>query len=330
MVISATEKKVGRKNKEYMSQTIQSFCFQEKQISYIQAKIDDHNITIEKAKESLLPLEITLDNINLPDTVDKISHHLNSLTGSEDSLPKNVRFLLTGKFMLIKKVLVDNAVPEAKYGEFVKGEMNQVLTNSIDEYLMYLPEYSVTRNGYKEILVVVFKQEILNFFKRIAEAAHLRLSQISVNCFSIDDLYRKLYADQTGQSLLVNFSERGFELIISNEKNFLNFSFKPYSSKLEPITQLVEEDVLNSLISALKDIQSPILVDKPIYSISTIFLFGNYFKPEWLESLQSKLDVPVQILNPTESNEWRINYAETSFDQSEAYRYVEPISNLFE
>jgi len=313
-----------------MSQTIQSFCFQENQISWIQAEVDNHNITIQKAKESPLPLEITLNNINLPDTVNTIANHLNSLTGSKSPNPENVRFLLTGKFMMIKKVLVDNTIPEAKYGDFVKGEINQILTNSSDENMIYLPEYSVTRDNLKEILVVVFKKDILNFFKGIAKAAHLRLSQISVNCFSIDELYRKFYVDQIGQSLLVNFSERGFEFVISDEKNFLNFSYKPYSKTLQSITKLKDEDVLNAFTNVLEDIQSPNLIDNAIYSISKIFLFGNYFNINWLDNLQSQLDIPIQTLNPTESNNWRIIFNENSFNQAEAYRYVEPLSNLFE
>ena len=63
----------------------------------------------------------------------------------------------------------------------------------------------------------------------------------------MDDLFKKFFPDQIGQSLLVNFTERGYELIICDNKNFLNFLYKPYSKSLQSIEQLDDEELGSTL-----------------------------------------------------------------------------------
>ena len=66
----------------------------------------------------------------------------------------------------------------------------------------------------------------------------------------------------------------------------------------------------------------------PVYSISQVFLFGSYFKAHWLENLQSQSGLTLKILNPTDTTEWQILSEDNGFD-SPAYRFVEPLSNIF-
>jgi hypothetical protein len=152
---------------------------------------------------------------------------------------------------------------------------------------------------------------------------------MSINCFTIDDLFKKFFPDQIGQSLLVNFTERGYELIICDNKNFLNFLYKPYSNSLQSIEQLGDEEILSIFDSVLDEIQTPNKIDNPLYSISQIFVYGNYLKAQWLEILDSQFSIPVQMFNPMNNKIWRVIAEDPSFDPKNAYRFIEPFSNLF-
>lgn len=313
-----------------MPQTIQSISFQENKISLVQAEVDDHNITIQKAQNSSLPLGINLRNVENPELVAATSNHFISLTEELGLNTEHVRFLLPANFLLIKKVFVDSSVPEEKYGDFVKGEISQVLTHSTEDYLIYMPEYHNENNDLKELLVVVFKKAFRNFFLQVAEKANFHLENISVSCFTVDELFRKFFTNQMGKHLLVNFSEYGYHLIISDEKKFLNTLFKPYSKALQKVNRLNDEEILNSFDTMLKEIQSPAPLDQPLHSISQIFLFGSYFKEHWLEPIQSRSAIPAQLLNPVETSEWRIVLQQDVISPADAYRYVEPLSNLLD
>jgi hypothetical protein len=312
-----------------MSEIIQSISFQENKISWIQASIDNSKINISRVSESLLPFVINFDNIQKSSTSLQIANHINTLASSHGITMNNVRFLLSAKFMIVKKVLLDQSIPKNQVKEFIRAEYSQILTEPCDDYIIYLPQNNANTTGLNPILTIALKKDLFNFFKKIAEEANFPLSQMSVNCFAVDDFLTKLFPDQIGQRLLVNFTERGYELIISDNKQFMNFLYKPYSKSLQPIEQLDDDEVLSVFDTVLEEIQSPSILNHPLYSISRIYLYGNYFKREWLEILESQFSIPVQMLNPMDTREWRIIAEDPSFDPKKAYRFVEPFSNLF-
>lgn len=311
-----------------MTEIIQSICFQENRISWVQASRNSTKINISRTTESLLPFIINYDNIQKPSTSLQIANHLNTLAANHDLSMDNVRFLLSAKFMIVKKILLDASISKGMIKEFVKAEYSQILTEPCDDYIIYLPEHSRETGNFAEILTVAFKKSLWNFFKKIADEAKFPLAQMSVNCFTVHDLFRNFFPDQIGQSLLVNFTERGFEITICDEKHFLNFTFKPYSKSLQSIEHLDDEEVLSVFNSVIEEIQSPDSIDRSLYSISKIFLYGNYLKPEWLEVLESQINTPVQLLDPMQTREWRIIADDPSFNPKQAYRIVEPFSNL--
>ncbi|NIU01685.1 MAG: hypothetical protein GWN01_12455, partial [Nitrosopumilaceae archaeon] len=134
------------------------------------------------------------------------------------------------------------------------------------------------RNSIKELLAVAIRKDLFSFFQQVGQEAHFSLQRISLNCFSIDELYRRFFPNLIGQSLLVNFTERGFEMVVSDEQNFLDFNFKPYTPFLQDIEQLSENEVFSAFSAGVDEIQKPGVAESSMYSISQIFLFGTYFK----------------------------------------------------
>jgi hypothetical protein len=132
-----------------------------------------------------------------------------------------------------------------------------------------------------------------------------------------------------GQTLLVNFSEKGFEFVISDETNFLNYIFKPYSKSLQSINQLDEREILSNFISLVDSIQHPDTVDLPQYSFNHIFLFGDNFKSHWLNNLKQQFSTKVECFDPTSTAEWQIIVEDDNFTTLGAYRFLEPLSNIF-
>lgn len=313
-----------------MGETLSSICFQENNVSWVQVEVNPgQSVVVKKAVESPLPFIINYDNIQKPTTALQIANHLNSLALSHELSPQNVRFVLSARFALVKKIRVDHAIPESEYIGVTKAELRQLLTGKLDEYLVYPPQYLRENGASRELLSVSLRKEVFQFVQQIEAEANLSATKINLNCFTIDNFYRRFFPNLRGQALLVNFTERGFELILSDELRFLNFSFKPYSKSLQNIDQLDEQEILASFSAVVDDLQHPEILEMPLYAISHIFLFGNYLKLSWLNSLKEQFRIPVRILDPAQSTEWHIQVDDENFRSLGSHRFIEPLSNIF-
>jgi hypothetical protein len=315
-----------------MGDTINSICFKENNISWVQAEIDNsQRITIKKVVESPLPFIINYDNIQKPTTALQIANHIKSLANTHELSLQNMRFLLSAKFAIIKKIRVDQYIPLEQYSYLLRTELGNLLTGDIDDYLVYQPDYARDNesDSLKEFLAVTIRKNFFTFIQQIDREANLSVTRINLNCFSIDEIYRRFFPNMMGQTLLVNFAERGFEFVISDESNFLNYIYKPYSKSLQNIDQLDEQEILSNFNTIVDHIQHPDIVDLPLYSFSHIFLFGRHLKSDWLNILKQEFSIPVKIFDPASTTEWQIVTTDENFKTSGAYRFVEPLSNIF-
>lgn len=316
--------------RETMGDIINSICFKENNISWVLAEVNSgQSITVKKVVESPLPFIINYDNLQKPTTALQIANHIKSLAAANELNLQNVRFLLSARFAMIKKVRVDQYLPQSEFSKVVRSELSHVLTDSIEDYYLYEPDYLRENETYKELLAVTIRKDFYNFIQQIGKEANLPITKVNLNCFSVDEIYRRFYPNMMGQTLLVNFSEKGFEFVISDETNFLNYIFKPYSKSLQSINQLDEREILSNFISLVDSIQHPDTVDLPQYSFNHIFLFGDNFKSHWLNNLKQQFSTKVECFDPTSTAEWQIIVEDDNFTTLGAYRFLEPLSNIF-
>ncbi len=313
-----------------MGEIVNSISFQENNICWLNAEVNSgQSITIKRVAQSPLPFIINYENIQKSTTALQIATHLTSFAAENALTFGNMRFLLSAKFGIIKKIQIDQHIPESYYPQLVKNELSYSLTSPLEDYFVYQPDYFREYNSLKEVLTVSMRKSLFDFIQNIGKEAGMSVTNVNLNCFSIDELYRRFFPNMIGETLLINFTERGFEMVISDENNFLNFTFKPYSKSLQSLDQLEESEIITSFSNAIEDIQRLGPANAPQFSISQVFLFGSYFKAPWLDNLQNQSSLDLKILNPTDTTEWQIIVEDNSFNSSGAYRYVEPISNIF-
>ncbi|RMF61633.1 MAG: hypothetical protein D6748_01205 [Calditrichaeota bacterium] len=313
-----------------MSETINSIAFQDNYISWVQAEVTGgQSVSIKRVAEGPLPFILNYDNLQKTTTALQIANQLKGMAEKAEFSSENVRFLLSARMGFVKKVLVDQFIPENQYLSLIKAELNYILTSPVEEFIVYQPDYERELSGMKELLAVAIRKQIYEFTRQIAREAGFQLSQMNLNCFAIDEIFRKFFPNVIGQTLLVNFTERGLEFILSDEKNFLNFTFKPYTRSMLPIDQLNTADVFSVFEKALQDFQKMAEEDSSAYSITQVFLFGYYFKSDWLGTLRDKCQLPLRVFNPLESTEWQVLSEDENLDVTNAYRFVEPLSNIF-
>lgn len=328
MVIFKREQKAGKKNPEMEEKIIQSIAFHENKVNWVQAAVTEQSVVVQRAVESLLPLVINYENLNKSTAALQIANHLKSVAKAHDFEPDDVRFVISGSFVFIKKILVNQTIPEENYQDVAEFELDHILADAIEQFFLYFPEYEGEQNHMRQVLTVAVRRDLLKFFQEVGKESGFNLKAINLNCFTVDELFRRLYPNEIGQTLLVNFTNKGYEFIISDEKKFLDFLFKPYSRTLQDIELLDEDELLSVFDTVLEEVQKSGPGDSPLYSISQIYVFGAYFKPQWLEILQTQTNIPIKIFNPLKTAEQQIISQDPGFSSAEAFRFVEPLSNL--
>jgi hypothetical protein len=78
----------------------------------------------------------------------------------------------------------------------------------------------------------------------------------------------------------------------------------------------------------IEEIKQPSFLEKPLYDINSLYLYGFHFKPEWLEMLKAQVQIPVELFNFSESSAYQLSIDNTSATPEKIFQFIEPISNI--
>jgi hypothetical protein len=176
-------------------------------------------------------------------------------------------------------------------------------------------------------LAVAIRKSVLEFFNQIFEAAQIQLNAISASCLTVEELARSFFQNSTGQSLLLGWQRRGFDAIITEDQAFQQYLFRNYNKKLSPIESVSEFDLASGFSNLLFELQHPKILETPLMDIQTIYNFGYFFKPEWLDFMRSRIQIPINLFNMDASSLYTVTTNESIISPEQIFRYIEPISN---
>ena len=313
-----------------MADPIQSIGFQDHHLSWVEGNLSGNQIIIEKVLESELPIRLDATTFGAQTGALQVANHLKYLAKANEMILNEVRLSLPARMGLIKKILVDNSIPKEEYLALAHSELGYILDDPIDDFLVFMPEYERTAKTLKETMAVAVRKNIHQFFQKVAEEGEFHIHLLTLNAFTIDHLYRRLFCDQIGPVLLVNFTELGFEFIISDERNYIHNGFIPYTKELQSIQQIPEDQVLASFEAMMNDLKNPAIDEAFSFSFSRIYIFGAFLQNNWIDQLESMANVPVILMNPLESSHISVEVKAANFDAYNAHRFIEPLANLLQ
>jgi hypothetical protein len=98
---------------------------------------------------------------------------------------------------------------------------------------------------------------------------------------------------------------------------------------LEPIEKVDEFELANGFSNLIYNLQHPSILAQPIYDIQTIYNYGYYFKPEWLDFMRSRVQTPINLFNFDASTTFKLSSDVDNITSEQIFKYIEPISNIF-
>ncbi len=313
-----------------MAERINSISFHDNYLCWAELEVNSsQHINLVRVAESPLPFTLNYNTLKTGGSAGQAAQLLGELAEEHRFSAEESRFLLSARFGLIKKIMLDNTLSSVPLRDLIRYEMQETLTSAAEEFIFYQPDYRREWNAAPNALTIAFRKDVYNFFVLVGKKANLNVTEMNLNCFALDELVRRLFPNLIGQVLLVNFTDHGFELNISDEKGFLDYRFHPYSKSLESIESIDEAEVCESFGKMISSLLHPEAVDHSLYSISHLFVFGAAFKPGWLEKLQPYSETPIKILDPFESSEWQIGCEDAILRSLGASRFVEVLANVF-
>lgn len=312
-----------------MPENISSIAFHEDFLLWTEVSLEENSATIKKAVSESLPQTIDHRAIRNENVVEQMAALIKSVRDSHQFDSKKVRISLPGKFTLVKKIRVDQTIPEENYDEIIFLELSKTWQERPDNYQLYLVEKIQRDDNSADLLVVAVRKTVLEFFNQVAEACQLDPEMVTPVSFSLDEYCRKLFPNSSGDTLLLGWQRRGYDIIISGKNNFQNYQFKTYNSNLDSIEQLDEEDLVSGFESLVEEIRQPSILEKPLYDIQTVLLYGFHLNPQWLEMLKAQVQFPVRLFNATEELPFQISIEDPELLPEKVFQFIEPISNVF-
>ena len=240
-----------------------------------------------------------------------------------------MRFTIPGRFTIIKKIQVDEAIPADNYPEIVSYQFEKSWKESPDNYRIYLPRYNRQKNGYNEILALAVRKEVLSFFEEVAREANLELESLTPACFTVDEFFRTLHPSFDDEVLLLGWQRRGYDAVISDSQEFVDYQFRPYNSNLDAIEQVDDEEILSRFDALVEDLRQPTSIDKPLHEFSAIYIYGYHFQAEWLDFVRAQVQIPVHLFNLNESDIYHLAAESQEISSDRIYQIIEPVSNIF-
>lgn len=312
-----------------MSLETSSISFQEDFVTWTDLSVEERVINIQRAVSESLPVSINYQNFQQSTTAKQIANQLIGLMQRYELSPGTVRMTLPGRFTVIKKVVVDQSIPKENYKELALFELENSLEEPQENFHVYMPEFTSDNADYRELLVVAIRKSVLEFFNEISETAKLNVQIIAPSCFTIDELYRKLHPGLEGQTLLLGWQRRGYDVIISDKNNFINYMFRPYNTNFDSIEQLDEGELLSSFDVLLEELKHPPVLQKPLYDIQSVLFYGFHFKNQWLDLIKAQVPMPVRIFNAENGSNYQIVNRSQDISDDQIFQMIESVSNIF-
>jgi hypothetical protein len=307
---------------------IASISIREDSLIWSELTKNEKEITIHRAAFQTLPIFIHHQSIQKKSSITQIATLLKQIAQKRQFQNNKINLTFPGQFAIIKKIVLDKSISAEMQKDFILYEFEKSWDESSQNYSIFLPENQETANSTREILAIAVRKTTLEFFEKIFNKAQLELETITPSCFAIEELFRLLFPNSSGQSLLLGWHRRGLEAIITDHKNFRDYYFRPYNSTLDLIENVTEFDLANGFSNLFFEIQQPRVLDQPRYDIQTIYNFGYYFRPEWLDFMRSRIQIPSNLFNSDTSTSFQINLNDPQLSHEEIYKYIEAISSI--
>ena len=312
-----------------METDISSIAFQEDFLLWTELSVENKVINIKRAVNDSLPILINNQTIQQSTSAKLIANQLNAIVQKYEIKSQNVRIAIPGRFSNIKKIVIDESIPEDSYRDLVVYEFEKSWDEQPENYQIFMPEFMRENGAFRELLAVAIRKSILKFFEEICESAQIQADIITPSCFTVDEFFRSLHPEIDEHALILGWQRRGYDVIISDKQNFINYCFRPYNFNLDPIEQVDEEGLLSAFNMLFEEIQHPSALEQPLYNIQSIYFYGYHFKLEWLETIKRQVNVPVNLLNLDQSSIYKLAPESQEVTADRIFQLIEPISNIF-
>ncbi len=308
---------------------INSVSIWEDALIWTQLSKDDTSIGIKRAVWEALPILINHQTIQDNDAIEQISSHLREFINNHQFSKDKVQLNIPGRFAIIKYITLETTIPEKNFSDQVIYEFEKLWEESNSNYDIYLPNFDKSVNPEKQTLAIAIRKNVLEFFKNIFKNAGIELEALTVSCFSMDELFKNIFPNSSGQILLLGWQRRGFDAIIIDNQQFSNYLYSPYTTNLDPIEKVDEFELANGFSNLLYNLQHPSVLEASVYEIQTIYNYGYFFKTEWLDFMRSRVQVPINLFNLDASTKFKLSLETEQLVPDQIFKILEPISNLF-
>jgi len=284
------------------------FSLLKNSIQFVELVEQEQTYQIRKLECRKLPIPLTLKAFSDSEQLNALSEFSKELVTSAQ-LSGEVSIAVDNSLTLIKKMPVDANIGSQDLEKQILWECQQfVPAASLADYrYIYQKLIHASEDNVDYLLLVVFRQQLLEGIKQLLEKLGLSLSQVEVdwlaliragNCFYELDKKRLVCLANIGadviQLLFLQYGEYYFSHRVSLQESEETSELSAWDSP-ENLARLLQKEIRRVLMENRFDIENQPIED--------LYLFGERAESEIIDFLRNETALHVDIMLPQEKLE---------------------------
>ena len=269
-------------------------------LQFVEIIEQDQTYQLEKLDRRELPFPLTLKAFTEPNQFDLL-HNLFVELATQDQLSGEVSIVVDNSLAIVKKLAIDVDMDDQELDEQIQWECKQFIpeTSLANYRYIYqkLPHSSEENREY--LLVIAFREQLIDGIKRLLEDMKLSLSQVEVDWFALIRAGNCFY--EADKKRLVCLANVGVEVVQLLFLQYGEYYFSHHISLQEPEegSELPAWDAPENLSRLLKKEIRRILMENHFgiesQPIENLYLFGERAEPELVEFLRDETILHVDL-----------------------------------
>jgi len=231
----------------------------------------------------------------------RYAEDINRLYETADFQISSGVFILDSKMVTIKKIPVDVNLQGDRLRNHMRWEVEQCMINPLEQYVVdFAPLPAEDGKELAQIVVVVARRSVIDYFKEIFQNTDLQLRAIDVDVFAAQRVFSGNYGGGEDEYVaLLDMRKDGFQISLFKGATFYFSQDVDYQNDEQvEAAKRDDEHLVRHVSKELRRLIIDYKLGKSVEDLRAIYLYGDGVNDRIVEALQNTHNVRIDLANP--------------------------------
>jgi Tfp pilus assembly PilM family ATPase len=290
-------------------------------INYARFLADDQKLILDHIGSISYPFAYNESEFFSEENINSLANLLKSNILADNTDYKNLSVSIETNLAMLKRIALPDNLDREDENDHIAWDLSNSLIEPLDQYIYYKTPNSFKNDNYTDFLTIAIRKNIVNSLRRLSELVGLNLVDISVNQLNTETVLQNSLNNQCDGLIAI------FKIANSRLESTFLWNGNYYTSHYDRLIQeSAEDDFSTKIKSKLKQMENLFeqIMQKQI-KIEQVHLYGEQVNEKFIEAVQKKVSVAIQMLDPLQNVEKSEKLVSALPAIEETSKYVESI-----